>query len=138
LKTLVASLVLILAVPASGSAHMNDEKAVSIIRAHIEAWSNYDYDTARKLLSPDVHVTVTSTQPMMARTDTMGVDQYMAGLEKFAQAVRPGSAQIIESSGDECPDRGEDAGSFRAARNAGSDCHASTALPAGRQRQDKN
>jgi ketosteroid isomerase-like protein len=101
MKTLVPSLVLSLVMTATGSAHMNDKKAVSIARAHIEAWSNHDYDTARKLLSPDVHVTVTSTQPMMARTDSTGVHQYMAGLEKFAQAVRAGSAQIIESSGDD-------------------------------------
>jgi ketosteroid isomerase-like protein len=100
MKMLVASLLLSLVVTASGS-DTKDKKAVSIVRAHIEAWSNHDYDTARKLLSPDVHVTVTSTQPTMGRTDTTGVDQYMAGLEKFAQAVRAGSAQIIESSGDD-------------------------------------
>jgi ketosteroid isomerase-like protein len=101
MKTLVALIVLSLMVTASGSVDKKGKKAVSIARSHIEAWSNHDYETARTLLAPDVHVTVTTTQPMMVRTDTTGVDQYMSGLEKFAQAVKTGSAQIIESSSDD-------------------------------------
>ena len=75
--------------------------AINIARAHIEAWSNHDYEKARKSLANDVHVTVTTTQHIMAPTDTVGVDKYMDGLVKFASAVEPGSARVIGSTGDD-------------------------------------
>jgi hypothetical protein len=78
-----------------------ESSAVALARAHAEAWSNHDWDTARKMLAPDVHVTATSTQPIMNPTDLTGIDDYMDGLIKFAQAVEPGSARVIASVGDE-------------------------------------
>ena len=78
-----------------------ESPAVAIARAHVEAWSNQDFDRARNSLAPDVHVTVTTCQPVMAPTDTTGVDVYMDGLIKFAQAVVPGSLRVIDSLGDE-------------------------------------
>jgi hypothetical protein len=75
--------------------------AVDIARAHAEAWSNHDWDTARAGLAADVHVTATTTQPIMAPTDLTGIDNYMHGLKEFAQAVVPGSARVIASVGDE-------------------------------------
>jgi hypothetical protein len=78
-----------------------ESSAVSVARAHVEAWSNHNFETARKSLAEDVHVTVTTTQPIMPNTDTVGVDKYMEGLVKFAQAVEPGSARVIGSIGDE-------------------------------------
>jgi len=78
-----------------------DSLAVAIARAHAEAWSNHDWDKARKMLAPNVHVTTTTTQPIMAATDLTGIDNYMDGLIKFAQAVEPGSARVIASVGDE-------------------------------------
>jgi len=78
-----------------------DSPAVAIARAHAEAWSNHDWDKARKMLAPNVHVTTTTTQPIMAATDLTGIDNYMDGLIKFAQAVEPGSARVIASVGDE-------------------------------------
>ncbi|MBO0888697.1 SRPBCC domain-containing protein [Candidatus Bathyarchaeota archaeon] len=78
-----------------------ETRAVDIARAHIEAWSNHDFEQARKNLARDVHVTVTTTQPTMSATDTFGLEKYMDGLIKFAQAVEPGSARIIGSVGDE-------------------------------------
>jgi hypothetical protein len=78
-----------------------ESSAVALARAHAEAWSNHDWDTARKMLAPDVHVTATTTQPIMNPTDTTGIDDYMDGLIKFAQAVEPGSACVIASVGDE-------------------------------------
>ena len=77
-----------------------ESSAVALARAHAEAWSNHDWDTARKMLAPDVHVTATSTQPIMNPTDLTGIDDYMDGLIKFAQAVEPGSARVIASVGD--------------------------------------
>ena len=78
-----------------------ESSAVALARAHAEAWSHHDWDTARKMLAPDVHVTATTTQPIMNPTDTTGIDDYMDGLIKFAQPVEPGSARVIASVGDE-------------------------------------
>ena len=77
-----------------------ESRAVNIAVAHINAWSNHNYDEARKYLSHDVHVSVSTTQPTMPATDTVGVDEYMDGLKKFGQIVVPGSAQIKSTSGD--------------------------------------
>ena len=78
-----------------------ESSAVALARAHAEAWSHHDWDTARKMLAPDVHVTATTTQPIMNPTDNTGIDDYMDGLIKFAQPVEPGSARVIASVGDE-------------------------------------
>jgi hypothetical protein len=64
-----------------------ESPAVAIARAHAEAWSNHDWDKARKMLAPNVHVTTMTTQPAMPATDVTGVDEYMDGLMKFAQPV---------------------------------------------------
>ncbi len=78
-----------------------ESPAVAIARAHVEAWSNHDFDTARSGLAPDVHVTATTTQPIMKPTDLTGADSYMVGLTQFAQAVTPGSLCVIAAVGDE-------------------------------------
>jgi hypothetical protein len=78
-----------------------DSPAVAVARAHAEAWSNHDWDTARKMLAPNVHVTSTTTQPMPPPTDSIGVEEYMRGLVAFAQAIEPGSARVLASVGDE-------------------------------------
>jgi hypothetical protein len=78
-----------------------DSPAVAVARAHAEAWSNHDWDTARAMLAPDVHVTAATTQPMPPPTDSTGVEAYMEGLVAFAQAIEPGSAKVIASLGDE-------------------------------------
>jgi hypothetical protein len=75
--------------------------AVAIALAHVEAWSNHDFGTARSILADDVHVTSTTTQPMPPPTDLTGADDYMIGLTQFAQAVVPGSLRIVASTGDE-------------------------------------
>jgi len=79
----------------------HESPAVAIARAHVEAWSNHDFDTARKGLAPDVKVTATTTLPIMPATDLTGADNYMIGLTQFAQAVVPGSLRVIASVGDE-------------------------------------
>lgn len=78
-----------------------ESPAVTIARAHVEAWSKHDFDAARSALAPDVHVTATTTQPMPPRTDLTGADDYMIGLTQFAQAVVPGSLRILASAGDD-------------------------------------
>ena len=79
----------------------HESPAVAIARAHVEAWSNHDLDTARKSLAADVKVTATSTLPVMPATDLTGIDDYMIGLTQFAQAVIPGSLRVIASVGDD-------------------------------------
>ena len=79
----------------------HESPAVAIARAHVEAWSNHDFDTARRGLAPDVRVTATTTQPIPPATDLTGADDYMIGLTQFAQAVAPGSLRIVASVGDE-------------------------------------
>jgi hypothetical protein len=79
----------------------SESRAVDAARAHIQAWSTHDQDTARKSLADDVHVTVTTTQPIMKPTDTVGVEEYMTGLTQFTSTVVPGSAREIAAIGDE-------------------------------------
>jgi hypothetical protein len=79
----------------------HESPAVAIARAHVEAWSNHDFDTARNALAPDVKVTTTTTQPIMPAADLTGAANYMIGLTQFAQAVVPGSLRVIASVGDE-------------------------------------
>src|SRR5271165_5169539 len=79
----------------------NESPAVTIARAHVEAWTNHDFDTAREGLAPDVRVTAITTQPMPPATDLTGADDYMIGLRQFARAVVPGSLQVIASVGDD-------------------------------------
>jgi SnoaL-like domain len=78
-----------------------ESPAAAIARAHVEAWSNHDFGTARSGLAPDVRVTAVTTQPAPPPTDLTGADDYMIGLTQFAQAVVPGSLRILASTGDE-------------------------------------
>jgi len=78
-----------------------ESPAVAVARAHVEAWSNHDFDAARSGLAPDVRVTSTTTQPMPPAVDLTGADDYMIGLIQFAQAVVPGSLRFLASAGDE-------------------------------------
>ena len=82
-------------------AAQHQSPAVAIARAHVQAWSNHDFDTARGGLAPDVRVTATTTQPTPPATDLTGTDSYMVGLTQFAQAVVPGSLRILASAGDQ-------------------------------------
>jgi len=48
-----------------------------------------------------VHVTAITTMPFPPPTDLTGADDHMTGLIQFAQAIVPGSARIIASTGDD-------------------------------------
>jgi hypothetical protein len=41
----------------------HDSPAVAVARAHVDAWANHDYDTARQGLAEDVWVTATTIDP---------------------------------------------------------------------------
>jgi hypothetical protein len=78
-----------------------ESPAVAIARAHVEAWSNHDFDTARSLLADDVKVTATASNPALPQTDLTGPDNYMEGLIAYAQPIVPGSVRVLASNGDE-------------------------------------
>ena len=77
-----------------------ESPAVAIARAHVEAWSNHDFDTARSMLAPDVKVTATPADPALPQTDLTGAGNYMAGLIAYAQPIVPGGVTILASTGD--------------------------------------
>ena len=79
----------------------HESQAVAIARAHVEAWSKRDFDTARSMLAPDVRVRVTTTAPYPPDTDVTGADSYMEGLHAYAEPIVPGSVQVLASTGDE-------------------------------------
>jgi hypothetical protein len=75
--------------------------AITLATAHIEGWSNHDFDSARAGVADDVKVSVTSTNPTLPETRTSGIDDYMTGLIAFGQAVVPGSVRVLSAIGDE-------------------------------------
>jgi hypothetical protein len=75
--------------------------AITLAKAHIEGWSNHDFESARAGVADDVEVAITSTNPTLPVTRTSGIDDYMTGLIAFAQAVVPGSARVLSAIGDE-------------------------------------
>jgi hypothetical protein len=79
----------------------SNSSAVNVARAHIEAWAKHDWDSAREALTPDVKVQVTTTGPFPPPVSTVGVEDYMVGLQAFAGAVVPGSAKELAAIGDE-------------------------------------
>ena len=79
----------------------SNSNAVNVARAHIEAWANHDWDSAREALTPDVKVQITTTGPFPPPVNTVGVEDYIVGLQAFAGAVVPGSVNELATIGDE-------------------------------------
>ena len=67
----------------------------------MEAWSNHDLAAARASVAPNVTLAVTSTQPDRPEVHTVGIDDYMTGLEDFVKAVTPGTLEEIAAVGDD-------------------------------------
>ena len=80
---------------------MPSSTAISVARAHIDAWTHHDWDKTRELLAPDVHIWVTSTQANFGTSELTGIDAYMAPKTKAAQLIEPGSVHEICAIGDE-------------------------------------
>jgi hypothetical protein len=78
-----------------------DSAGVRTALAHIDAWSNHDWDASRDALASDVWVTAHNTDPNFPVTDLRGPDAYTQGLIEFAQAVVPGSVEILSAIGNE-------------------------------------
>jgi hypothetical protein len=78
-----------------------DSAAVSTARAHATAYSTQDWDAAKALLTPDVHVTVTNVQGNPPPVDTVRVEPYMEGLKAFASAIVPSRYKELSAAGDD-------------------------------------
>src|SRR5260370_41591943 len=74
-----------------------DSRAVALGLAHLEAWTNHDFETVRGNLAEDV-------QFFSPAANLSGVDEYMdapRGLAQFAKQVVPGSLRVIATMGDD-------------------------------------
>src|SRR5262249_46229868 len=80
---------------------VQNSTAVSLARAHVEAWNNHDFARARAGLAPDVHVTAVTTLPRAPLTDLPGIDGYLQGLIYFPHTPKPRRARELASLGDE-------------------------------------
>ena len=78
-----------------------ESPALTVARAHVEAWSRKDWDKARSMLAPDVRVIAMTTAPYPPPTDLTGVEEYMKGLVAFADPIVPGSVRELSGAGDE-------------------------------------
>ncbi|HLI69285.1 MAG TPA: nuclear transport factor 2 family protein [Ktedonobacteraceae bacterium] len=79
--------------------NMQGSIAITIARAHINAWSHHDWEKTRELLAPDVHAVVTGTQ--RDTSEFTGIDNYMERKKRGAQLIEPGSVREISAIGDE-------------------------------------
>src|SRR5579859_6303856 len=76
---------------------MAESSAVALARAHLEAWTTHDFDTARGNVAEGV-------QFFSPAGHLSGSAEYMdapRGLIQFARQVVPGSLRIIAAMGDE-------------------------------------
>ena len=78
-----------------------ESPALTVARAHVEAWGKKDWDTARSMLAPDIRVIAMTTAPYPSPTDLTGADDYMKGLVAFADPIVPGSVRELAGAGDE-------------------------------------
>jgi SnoaL-like domain len=78
-----------------------ESPALTVARAHVQAWSSKDWDTAASMLASDVHVIAITTNPALPQTDLTGAEEYMQGLVAFADPIAPGSVRELASAGDE-------------------------------------
>jgi len=79
------------------TSHESSSPAVALARAHLEAWTNHDLDSAQRNLAEDV-------QFFSPAGNFVGIHEYMdapRGLAQFAKQVVPGSLRIIAATGDE-------------------------------------
>jgi hypothetical protein len=76
---------------------MADSPALTLARAHLEAWTTHNLEAARRNLAANVQF----YSPAATLT---GIDEYMnapRGLAQFARQVVPGSLRILAGVGDE-------------------------------------
>ena len=64
-----------------------ESPALAVARAHVQAWSEKDWDAARSMLAPDVRIVAMTTAPYPPLADLTGADEYMKGLVAFADPI---------------------------------------------------
>jgi hypothetical protein len=75
----------------------SDSPAVALAIAHLEAWTNQDFETVRGNLANDVAF-------FSPAANLVRIDEYMdapRGLTQFAKQVIPGSLRLFAAIGDE-------------------------------------
>ncbi len=89
-----------MATTVTGTSGHPDSRAVAVARAHVEAFTNHEWETARSLLAEQVHFILLNAEPDRPNHfEGVGVEQFMELLTQ--QPLIPGSAQFIASVGDE-------------------------------------
>jgi hypothetical protein len=71
-----------------------DSPAVEFARRHIEAYTNGDLETARRNVADDVRADTNGTR-------LNGIDEYMAGLTRFAGILERGTLRVLAARGNE-------------------------------------
>jgi hypothetical protein len=71
-----------------------DSPAVEFVRRHIEAYTNGDLETARGNVADDV-------QAYTNEVHLDGIEEYMAGLARFAEILEKGSLRVLAARGNE-------------------------------------
>jgi hypothetical protein len=71
-----------------------DSSAVDIACRHIQAYTNGDLETARGNVADDVQADTNGVR-------LNGIDEYMAGLTRFAGILERGSLRVLAARGDE-------------------------------------
>ena len=71
-----------------------DSPAVELGCRHIEAYTNGDLETARGNVADDVQAETNGTR-------LNGIDEYMAGLTRFAGILERGSLRVLAARGNE-------------------------------------
>lgn len=77
-----------------------EPRAVAVARAHVEAFTNRDFATAKSLLAKDVQFNVLTTTPNMKGLSGE-YEQFVEGIKAFGEAIVPGSVRIIDELGDD-------------------------------------
>ena len=80
---------------------MPQSTAASIALDHIDAWTHHDWVRTRDMLAPDVHASVTSTDPNFPGGEFTGIDTYVHRKRNAARLVEPGSLHVLSTIGDE-------------------------------------
>ncbi len=73
---------------------ISDSPAVAFARAHMEAYSNHDLDTARRNVAEDVQLYSNDAKEV-------GIEPYLGGLTRFMAMFELGSLNILAARGDD-------------------------------------
>ena len=67
---------------------MPESTAVLVALAHVDAWTHHDWVKTREMLAPNVHASVTSTDPRFPGGELTGADTYLDRKTKAARRAK--------------------------------------------------